>query len=77
MPEAIVPSDEVVDRLLAWVREKLVTAAKNGQRIRVDAREGSPKKRLPADAVTSLSKLLMDYESDGSLDLHIYIEPKR
>lgn len=80
MPEAIVPKNDAVDRVVDMFRHKLQSAVDNGQRIRMDARDhGSTRKVIPERVFerASFAELLTQVEPDGGWELHVYIEPKR
>ena len=79
MPQALTTSDDAVDRLVAMFRARLDAAFRNGQRVRMSAREGTVSQTMPVAecARRPLSDLLTRAEPDGSFELHVYIEPKR
>lgn len=78
MPDALVPTDDAIDRVVAMLRARLKSAFTNGQRVRLTAREGASG-RVPLSVFehAPVSDLLKAVESDGSYELHVYIEPKR
>lgn len=74
--EALVPKTEAIDRVLSMLRKRIESAFANGQRVRMDAREGM----RPMKVSTSLRFASHPYfsqkpEPDGSFDLHLWIEP--
>lgn len=74
MPEVLVPRDDAIDRVVATLRERLESALKNGQRVRIDARDRASSPLMPMNA--SLQELLLDTQPDGSFQFHLYIEAK-
>jgi hypothetical protein len=78
MPDAIVPANDAVDRVVAMFRARLEAAFANGQRVRMSAREGTSSRAVSVNefAHSPLSDLLTRAEPDGSFELHVYIEPK-
>jgi hypothetical protein len=79
MEQALVPTQDAIDRVVASFRSRLESALANGQRVRMTARErASTQRAIPADvfARVPLAELLTTVESDGSYELHVYIEPR-
>jgi len=62
MPEALVPSQDVIDRLLAELRRRLELAVAQKQKVRAHVRAGMQRGSLT--------------EEDGSFDFHLFIDPK-
>lgn len=79
MPEALTTSDDAIERLVTMFRERLESAVRNGQRIRMDQRDRARSRPLPMHfaANAPLDQLLSACEPDGSWEFHVYIEPKR
>ncbi len=69
MPNIILNASDSIDTLLGSLRSRLEAALKDGQSVRVDAREGM-KRQVWREGVTVVP------EPDGSFDLVLRIEPK-
>ena len=71
MPEvlALVPSAEVIERLLTELRRRLELAVEQKQKVRVHVHAGM-KRQVWQPGVSVVP------EEDGSFDFHLYIEPK-
>lgn len=63
MPEAVVPSAEVTERLIGMLRQRLEEALRNGQRVSCYAREGMKRGSFT--------------EADGSFTFTMSIEARR
>lgn len=71
MPEAIVPSSEVIDKLLGMLRARMEEALRQGQKIEAHALVGMKQQAWqPGEA--NIKK-----EEDGSFEFRLYIEGKR
>ncbi len=69
MAEALVPSAEVIERLLAELRRRLELAVEQRQKVRVDVRASMKRQAWrPASPLRP--------QEDGGFELHLYIERK-
>lgn len=69
MANEIIATNDQVGRLVGMFRERIESAFRHGQRVRMSAREGTGIPRVvPTEVFTSvpLSDLLMACEPDGS-----------
>jgi len=63
MPEALVPTEDAIERLLGSLERRLREAFHNKQRVTVHGRENMKRGSLT--------------ETDGSFDFILHIEPKK
>jgi hypothetical protein len=70
MPEALVPTNEAIDRLLGSIRARLEQAFRDHQRVSVHAAAGM-KRQVWREGQT------ITPEEDGSFSLTLRIEPRR
>lgn len=77
MDQAIVPTADAIERVLNMLRARLESAMRNGQRVRMDAREGGNMRVHEKVIGRARVRDITPFSLDGRYELHIYIDRKR
>lgn len=76
MNQAIVPTAEAIDRIVETLRTRLEDACRNGQKIRMSARETGQTRILARDFQRMKLTDIVASAKPSGYEFHLYIEQK-